>query len=251
MRENKTIVNIGSETWTIHKTYGFFVIPGQKPPFPYNFARIQGRTEPLDLGDGRYQHFPISAEEICRDLVQDLENHGVFVAAGEKPTQLELSQARERMENYYRHLVEDGDGKYAANRDMSRNGITDVHRRAALYLGEEREWAYVARRKVDCPFCSEKVVPGVAICRSCNSILDPDKALAGGLISAQQHKTIVMERRKLKFNTHRGEKAQTTVAEPKKKLEGAKPAIPGAAGGVDHEAYREQDETGESEPVEV
>ena len=42
--------------------------------------------------------------------------------------------------------------------------ISDLHRRAALALGLEREWAYVPTRMNDCPACGEKVKPGVGEC---------------------------------------------------------------------------------------
>jgi hypothetical protein len=37
--------------------------------------------------------------------------------------------------------------------------ISDLHGRAAIALGVEREWAYVPVRTRDCPACGEKVKP--------------------------------------------------------------------------------------------
>jgi hypothetical protein len=59
--------------------------------------------------------------------------------------------------------------------------ISDLHRRAAISLGVEREWAYVPMRMNDCPACGEKVKHGVAVCKHCSAILDAEKAAKHGL----------------------------------------------------------------------
>jgi hypothetical protein len=59
--------------------------------------------------------------------------------------------------------------------------ISDLHRRAAIALGVEREWAYVPTRFADCPACGEKVRPSVAVCKHCGAILDAEKAAKHGL----------------------------------------------------------------------
>jgi hypothetical protein len=43
--------------------------------------------------------------------------------------------------------------------------ISDLHRRAVIALGVEREWAYVPTRFADCPACGKKVKPSVAVCK--------------------------------------------------------------------------------------
>jgi hypothetical protein len=59
--------------------------------------------------------------------------------------------------------------------------ISDLHRRAALALGVEREWAYVPMRMDECPACGEKVKAGVAVYKHCRAILDEEKAAKHGL----------------------------------------------------------------------
>ena len=59
--------------------------------------------------------------------------------------------------------------------------ISDLHRRAAIALGIERDWAYVPMRMAECPACGEKVKPGVAVCKHCGAILDAEKAAKHGL----------------------------------------------------------------------
>jgi hypothetical protein len=51
-----------------------------------------------------------------------------------------------------------------------------MHRRAAMAMKREREWAYVPQRTVECPACGEQLRAGAAICKHCNAVLDPDRA---------------------------------------------------------------------------
>jgi hypothetical protein len=66
-------------------------------------------------------------------------------------------------------------------RGHSYREISDLHRRAAIALGVEREWAYVPMKMGECPACGEKVKAGVAVCKHCHAILDAEKAAQHGL----------------------------------------------------------------------
>ena len=66
-------------------------------------------------------------------------------------------------------------------RGHSYREISDLHRRAAIALGVEREWAYVPMKLSECPACGEKVKAGVAVCKHCHAILDAEKAAKHGL----------------------------------------------------------------------
>jgi len=63
--------------------------------------------------------------------------------------------------------------------------ITDVQRRAARWLGLEKEWSYEPKAMAECPACGEKVKPGVAVCRSCGAVLDAARAAQYGLAPAR------------------------------------------------------------------
>jgi len=103
----------------------------------------------------------------------------VFRCEGEEPSETELRTARARCETFHHKLVGEADVMWA--RGHSFREISDLHRRAAIALGLEREWAYVPTRMNDCPACGEKVKPGVAVCRHCSAILDAEKAAKHGL----------------------------------------------------------------------
>lgn len=174
-----SVASISDQDWYISRTHGVYHIPACPKGESYALLLITSRGDALDLGDNRRFPFSISAREIADDLLQDLHDHGVFVCAGARPTEDELTVATVRRDAFYQRLVADGDTMWA--RGHSFREISDLHRRAAIALGIEREWAYVPMRMVDCPACGEKVKPGVAVCRHCSAILDKDKAAKHGL----------------------------------------------------------------------
>ena len=188
-----SIASISDQDWYVSRTHGVYHIPACARPAaagsrqgepagpiqPYALLLITSRGDALDLGDNRRFPFTISAREIAEDLLQDLHDHGVFVCAGARPTADELATATERRDAYYHRLIADGDTLWA--RGHSFREISDMHRRAAIALGVEREWAYVPTRTSECPACGEKIKLGVAVCRHCHAILDAEKAAKHGL----------------------------------------------------------------------
>jgi len=173
------IASISDQDWYVSRTHGVYHIPACAKPQPYALLLITSRGDVIDIGDGRRLPFAISAREIADDLIQDLQDHGIFVCAGARPTDAELTAATARRDAYYHRLIAEGDTLWA--RGHSFREISDMHRRAALALGVEREWAYVPMRLMDCPACGEKLKPGVAVCKHCGAILDEAKAAQHGL----------------------------------------------------------------------
>jgi len=173
------IASISSQDWYVSRTHGVYHIPACPAGEPYALLLITSRGDALDLGDNRRFPFEISAREIADDLLQDLHDHGIFVCAGARPTTEELAAATARRDTYYHRLIADGDTMWA--RGHSFREISDMHRRAAIALGIEREWAYVPVRMDECPACGEKVKPGVAVCKHCHAILNAEKAAKHGL----------------------------------------------------------------------
>lgn len=174
-----SIASVSDQDWYISRTHGIYHIPACAKDQPYALVMITSRGDAIDLGDNRRFPFTISARDIADDLLQDLQEHGIFACAGARPTSEELAQATERRNVYYQNLIAEGDIMWA--RGHSFREISDLHRRAAISLGVEREWAYVPMRTSDCPACGEKIKAGVAICRHCHAILDHEKAAKHGL----------------------------------------------------------------------
>lgn len=176
-----TIASISDQDWYISRTHGVYHIPACPKGQSCSLLLITSRGDALDLGDNRRFPFTISAREIADDLLQDLQDHGVFVCASARPSDAELGSATARRDAFYHRLVLDGDTLWA--RGHSFREISDLHRRAAIALGIEREWAYVPIRMMDCPACGEKVKDGVAVCRHCHAILNEERAAKHGFTS--------------------------------------------------------------------
>jgi len=181
------IANITEQSYTAHRTYGTFQISGRAAGEEYALTRVTPRTAVMDYGDKRILPLAITAREIADDLCREVNSDagersflGVFVCAGDVPTEDELRSARSRLEDFYRALVAAADREW--ERSHSFLFIHDVQRRAAGHLGLNKEWYYQARETAECPGCGERVKPGVAKCKSCGAILDREKALALGLL---------------------------------------------------------------------
>jgi hypothetical protein len=187
------LVNISSEKWPPrHRTYfGSLAISSPQPGEAFAITPIRGCLGVMDLGDKRTMEYRITAREIAEDIARELNGdsgegsyHGVFVAAGEAPTESELAEARRRLEEFQRRLVAAADLEW--ERTKNPMFITDLERRAARQLGLEKPWLYDARPLADCPVCAEKIKHGVAVCRSCGAILDREKAAQYGLVAAEE-----------------------------------------------------------------
>jgi hypothetical protein len=185
-----SIASISDQDWYVSRTHGVYHIPACPKDQPYALLMITARGDAIDLGDNRRFPFTISARDVANDLLQDFHDHGIFACAEARPTSEELATATQRRNTYYQNLITEGDMMWA--RGHSFREISDLHRRAAVLLGVEREWAYVPMRTTDCPACGEKVKTGIAVCRHCHAILDHEKAAMHGLYRASD---VAAERR--------------------------------------------------------
>ncbi len=188
------IANITEQHYMAHRMYGTFQIPGRRPAGEsgaegeaYVLTRITPRTAVMDYGDKRTLPLQISAREIAEDICHEINSDageksflGVFVCAGNTPTEEELKAAQEKLDEFYRAQVAAADREW--ERSHSYLFIHDLQRRAAARLGLEKEWHYQTRETEECPGCGDQVKPGVAVCKSCHAILNREKALALGLI---------------------------------------------------------------------
>ncbi len=185
--ETAVIVNLTEQSWVIHRSYGVFAVNASVSGEPCGLTRVTSRTALMDLGDKRTLDVHITARQVAQDLCREINSDGgddsffgVFVAAGDAPTDEELSEARERLAAFYRRVV------MAADREWERSHsylfINDVERRAARHLGLDKEWHYQPRETVECPGCGEKIKPNVAVCKICGAILDHVKAAKLGLV---------------------------------------------------------------------
>ncbi|HXT85484.1 MAG TPA: zinc ribbon domain-containing protein [Verrucomicrobiae bacterium] len=169
-----TIASISSQDFFVTRTYGVFHIPACPAGKDFDTLAVTAREDAIDLGDNHRITLQISARDIAADIIQDLEDHGIFVCGGGSPSIEELAAARTRRDGWHSRLVAEADEMWA--RGHSYREISDMHRRAAFSLGLEREWAYTPQASRECPACGEKVRAGVAVCRHCKAVLDEERA---------------------------------------------------------------------------
>ena len=153
----------------------------------FALTRITPRTAVMDYGDKRTLPLAITAREIADDICREINSDagensflGVFVCAGDAPTEAELKSAEGKLDEFYRALVASADREW--ERSHSFLFIHDLQRRAAAKLGMNKEWHYQVRETEECPGCGDRVKPDVAVCKSCHAILNREKALALGLV---------------------------------------------------------------------
>jgi hypothetical protein len=190
-KEVAVLVNISTQKWPPrHRTY-FGSLDVRSPHDGEAFALTPVRSCKgiMDLGDKRTMEFAISAREIAEDIAREINSdsgegsyHGVFVAAGLEPTQLELAEARRKLDEFHRRLVAAADLEW--ERSHNPMFITDLERRAARELKLEKPWLYDPKPATECPACAERIKPGVAVCKACGAILDKEKAALFGLVAA-------------------------------------------------------------------
>jgi hypothetical protein len=199
MRDKVFIYNVGPHDWPVSRSYGYFNIMACPEGTSHSQPLIVTvRKRHMDMGENQYELIDIQAEDVARDIVVDnlLEQHGVFIAAGEKPTPAEISKAKQRLKEFYTKMLHQGDTEWA--RYHRHEFIDDNSRRACQALGVKREWAYEVVEKAPCPFCDEHVRVGVVKCPACSAIIDLDRALAAGIIGKEQYGELVAARKLVK-----------------------------------------------------
>src|SRR5258708_32009381 len=95
--EAAVIANITEQRYMAHRMYGTFQIAGRAEREAYTLTRITPRTAVMDYGDKRTMPLAISAREIAEDICREINSDagersflGVFLCAGETPTEAEL-----------------------------------------------------------------------------------------------------------------------------------------------------------------
>ena len=193
-RDVAVLVNISTQKWPPRQRTYFGSLDVRSPHDgeAYALTPVRSCKAMMDLGDKRTMEFPISAREIAEDIAREINSdsgegsyHGVFVAAGSEPTQIELAEARRKLDEFHRRLVAAADLEW--ERTHNPMFITDLERRAARELKLEKPWLYDPKPATECPACAERIKPGVAVCKACGAILDKEKAAQFGLVASVSH----------------------------------------------------------------
>lgn len=188
------IFNVGTKPWNVGLgSLGQFYIParekGQRFSRPLILPGIVEDGVATDMNsihtraeNGRKVALDIIGKGAFKDAKQNLENVGVFIAAGSEPTEDELLAADAAVVKEYQRLLAEGD-QLALDGDVK--SISADHRIAAAELKQERDWSKVPIQMIDCPGCGDPVKPGVVMHGGrygCGWIFDKERAAEGGLI---------------------------------------------------------------------
>lgn len=188
--ETVTICNITEQDWGPYNSWQDSApvwIQGKKPGKEYSLYVQRKVTAHIDIGDGKSLPVEISAKERADDIVRMVNGDaghnaffGVFSIAGEIPTKQELTDAHKKYSAYCAYLVERADTAMQAPNGYRE--VSELHRRAARYLGVNKPWLQAVEQLTDCPACKSHIRPGAAVCPTCHAILDREAAEKFGLV---------------------------------------------------------------------
>ncbi len=188
LSEKVYIFNISDKTWgPIARTHSNLTIPARPEGTAYSVTEITGRIEYPDAGiEDSVNESVTTAKQIADDLVGwcngDLPRCdaapsvpvfiGVWWEATKEPTM--LLQKVADLKAYYKALVAQADMN--ADTEAGRKNINDLMRMAARSLNIKKSWLYESDEMAACPACGSPVLPQVAVCKTCNAVLDEAKA---------------------------------------------------------------------------
>lgn len=188
-----TIVSLAPYSpFGVHRTEGDYVMPAKKKDEPYAKLVVKDGRTFKDFGEKQKVWETVAAREIAEDLTRDCSEHGVFIAAGDEPTDEELRAAAKKLrQEFYPRLIEEADSSYARTGD--RKDISLHARVAARILNLKRDWALDLSELTPCIGCQELVAESVVKCKNCGAILNWEKARALGLVSPEQYRFATQE----------------------------------------------------------
>lgn len=132
------------------------VIPGvvneglRKEMNSLDWRQWSGKLVALDImGQGAFKH-----------KSNDLARWGVFIAAGEVPTEKELAEAKKRLAHEQDELIREGNRIHAQG-PLHQQDISDAHREAATLRGADVAWNQPIQARQTCPGCGAKVPVGI------------------------------------------------------------------------------------------
>lgn len=174
--------------------------PGQKVSEALEIPFIMSEGIPTDMDHIEFRQMAGSAfaQSVLgfgkhRHQTEDLRRWGVFIAAGDKPTEKEITDARKQLSARMYELLTQADGFYGDGPGEYKN-ITRQHREAFDWLVadgqdvEDRPWHKPLSLKAECPACHGKIPPNSVKCNiaSCGAILDWSRAYSFGLVSTPE-----------------------------------------------------------------
>ena len=168
---------------------GTFTVPACEPGKAYSQPLViqSPICEEYDAGNNRVKAEYFEGDDVAQNIVSpptvgqdnNLINQGVFIAAGEIPTQAELAKAHESLRKTYVALITQADFYFDQGPKIAQN-IDIRHHRACSELKQTRPWHQEVVAMVTCPGCGSDIKTGVVM-HTCGAVLNWDKAIELGL----------------------------------------------------------------------
>lgn len=169
-------------------SYGQFTIHACPEDKPFSKAtEIPYITnDPVHIDMNQMAHRHDSGRKLALDILgvgqfhtksEDLTVWGVFVAAGEIPTEDELKKANKKLDRTWDELIREADAYWNQGPSHYVN-ITDLHRTAAAKRGQDKPWARGIEVLSKCPICSTALDPDAALCAACKTVIHKERVIA-------------------------------------------------------------------------
>lgn len=149
---------------------GSYCIPAPKPGERYGSVPVHPGLEKRQLGDGKYlSYLTIPAKKVAEDFIgipqgeTQFVDRGIFVPAGDVPTEEELAAAEEKLRAWAERQVGKADVTWAQTGKIT--DIADDAKFAAKLLKLTRDWAdsWKSKDMAVCPACNEAINKGAKI----------------------------------------------------------------------------------------
>lgn len=159
-----------------------YVLPAAETQSDIRTVAIENGFEHVYVGNGKYTDQPVFADDIARDVAHEWSSGyvgqesglgpGVWLCDGDVPTMEEIEAARAKQTAYFEHLVNQANGLFYEGKA---NDISDLHRKAAKWLGYESvEWLNKMQQKAlkECQHCFSKIDSRASVCSVCTRDVD-------------------------------------------------------------------------------
>ena len=163
---------------------GTFHVPACEPGETYSKPLVvKGEFfDEFDRGEGALGWTYETGADVAKAILNvghrdgaDLSAWGVFLSERETPTRAELASAREKLTSKMREVLAAGDA-LALQGDSGLAQIQAIHRKAAHYLKQHRDWINAEPVEMrDCHGCGAFVKPTLPRCPQCKAPFDLTK----------------------------------------------------------------------------
>lgn len=144
-------------------------------------------NDPVHLDMTQMAHRHDSGRKLAQDIIgvgpfhapgEDLTRWGIFIAAGDEPTEAEVKEANKKLNRTWDELIMEADSYWNQGPSEYRN-VTELHRLAAKKRNQlNKPWARGVLELNKCGICGSPIDPSAAICPHCRTVIDAERVIA-------------------------------------------------------------------------